>query len=252
MELNWSTFLLELMNFLVLVWILKRFLYKPVLDAIRGRKTAIEKTLSDAQTLQGQAQKLEVQYQNRLADWEHEKEGLRAGLNQELQALRERLTTDLRKAMGQEQEKERVLVARRLAEREDRAAEQGIATGVKFTARLLERIASPEVEARLVTVMLDDLPQLEPGQRHALQEAFRDPQHRVSVSSAYPLGDAQRSQLVRAFGEMTNEKVDARFCEDPSLMAGLQINCGAWDIRANLRDELRYFAEMVKHDPPQQ
>ncbi len=48
MELNWTTFALEIVNFLILVWILKRFLYKPVLEAIARRKTAIDKTLSDA------------------------------------------------------------------------------------------------------------------------------------------------------------------------------------------------------------
>ena len=48
MELSWPTFFLEIINFLVLVWILKRFLYKPVLEAIAHRKAVIDKTLVDA------------------------------------------------------------------------------------------------------------------------------------------------------------------------------------------------------------
>jgi len=48
LELSWSTFLLEIINFLVLVWILKHFLYKPVLDVIARRRSGIEKTLADA------------------------------------------------------------------------------------------------------------------------------------------------------------------------------------------------------------
>ena len=51
MELNWSTFILEIINFLVLIWILKRFLYKPVLDVIARRRAGIEKTLSDAREM---------------------------------------------------------------------------------------------------------------------------------------------------------------------------------------------------------
>ena len=42
MELSWSTFFLEIINFLVLVWILKRFLYKPVMDVIARRREGIE------------------------------------------------------------------------------------------------------------------------------------------------------------------------------------------------------------------
>ena len=45
--------MLEVVNFLVLVWMLKRFLYKPVLEAIAQRKAAIDKTLSDAASATG-------------------------------------------------------------------------------------------------------------------------------------------------------------------------------------------------------
>jgi F-type H+-transporting ATPase subunit b len=247
-QLNWSTFLLEVVNFLVLVWILKRFLYKPVLEAIARRKAAIDKTLSDAQAKHEQAQTLELQYQNRLADWEREKEGLRAALTEELRVQRERLTADLHKALEQEREKERVLAERRLAEMEDHAAEQGVAKGVQFTARLLERLASPELEARLATLVLEDLSQLPPAQRDALREACRDSQRPVKVASAFPLAEGQRSQLLQALREATRENLAATFEQDSSLVAGLRISAGPWTVRANLRDELQFFAEMVKHD----
>ena len=72
MELNSSTFILEIINFLILVWILKRFFYKPVLDIIARRKADIEETVAKAQTLQSNAENLEHQYESRLADWEKE------------------------------------------------------------------------------------------------------------------------------------------------------------------------------------
>ena len=55
MELSWSTFALEIVNFLVLVWILKHFLYKPVMDVIARRRADIESTLADAKTAQDEA-----------------------------------------------------------------------------------------------------------------------------------------------------------------------------------------------------
>ena len=45
MEFNWTTFSFEIINFLILVWILQRFLYKPVTNAIARRKAAIESQL---------------------------------------------------------------------------------------------------------------------------------------------------------------------------------------------------------------
>ena len=40
MQIDWTTFALEIINFLVLVWILKRFLYRPVLDTLARRRAA--------------------------------------------------------------------------------------------------------------------------------------------------------------------------------------------------------------------
>lgn len=68
MELNWSTFILEIINFLILIWILKRFFYKPVLEVIARRRAGIEKTLEDAQALHNEAKALQKQYESRLAD----------------------------------------------------------------------------------------------------------------------------------------------------------------------------------------
>jgi F-type H+-transporting ATPase subunit b len=247
-QLSWSTFLLEIVNFLILVWILKRFLYKPVLAAIARRKAAIDKTLSDAQSKHEEAQKLELQYQNRVADWEREKEGLRAALTEELRVQREHLTADLQKALEQEREKEHVLAERRLKELEDRAAEQGTERGVQFTARLLERVASPELESRLLALLLADLPRLPAEQIKALKETCRDPQRAVKIVSAFPLAAALRSQVVQALQAATQENIAAEFEEDSSLVAGLRISAGPWTVRANLRDELQFFAGMVKRD----
>ena len=69
MELNWSTFLLEIINFLVLVWILKRFLYRPVLAVLEKRREEIAQSLNEANNHHTQAIELEQQYKKRLEDW---------------------------------------------------------------------------------------------------------------------------------------------------------------------------------------
>ncbi len=58
MELDWSTFLLQIINFLVLVWILNRFLYQPVMKVIAERKAAVEKTLADSERARAEARAL--------------------------------------------------------------------------------------------------------------------------------------------------------------------------------------------------
>ena len=57
MEINWFTVIAQVINFLILVWLLKRFLYKPVLNAIAEREKKIAAQLSDAEVKKAEAQK---------------------------------------------------------------------------------------------------------------------------------------------------------------------------------------------------
>ena len=66
MELDWTTFLLEVINFLILVWLLKRFLYQPVLEVIGKRRQKIQAELLQAATTQDQASQLKEQYEKRI------------------------------------------------------------------------------------------------------------------------------------------------------------------------------------------
>ena len=245
MQVSWPTFLLEIVNFLILVWILKRFLYRPVLAAIAQRKAAIDKTLSDAQTKRAQSEQLEQQYENRLADWEKEKENLHASLVEELNAERERLVAELQTSLEQEREKERVLAQRRVDQMARRAAEHAREQGVRFTARLLARMASPELEGQLIQFVLEDIPRLPEAQRAALKDACGDPRRNVKIASAFPVPEGLRAQLTHVFNEAIGGNIIAGFEQDPTLMAGLRISVGPWMVRANLQDELQFFAAMM-------
>ena len=112
MELNWSTFLLEIINFLILVWILKHFFYKPVLNVIARRRRSIEKSLNDANTLHEDAEALRVQYENRLAEWEKERQAAHTSLDKEIETERARRMEALRTTLGEEREKARVIEQR--------------------------------------------------------------------------------------------------------------------------------------------
>lgn len=247
MELNWPTFGLEIVNFLVLVWILKRFLYKPVLAAIARRKAAIDKTLAAAAAKESDARGLEEQYRNRLAEWEGEKERLRAALAQDIGAQRGQMMAGLESALKQEREKAHVLEQRRFDDLRQKAEEEGLAKGVKFTARLLARAAGPELEAKFVDLTLADLTQLSDEQIKVLRSASQQGGLQVKVTSAFPLGGVQRALITERLKAVTQDTIVVDFNEDGRLLAGLRISLGPWVLRANLEDELAFFAEAVRH-----
>jgi F-type H+-transporting ATPase subunit b len=244
-ELNWTTIVLEIVNFLVLVWLLKHFLYQPVLRVIEARREAIEKTLSTAEEREQAAEKLRSEFENRLDEWQRDKEAAREKLQQELRQRRSRAMEELQKTLSAERERVAVVAEQESREQEERHERAALDLAGKFASRLLERVSGPELEAGLVELFCTELPRIDEDQKAAMRRSAADEQVTVEVESAYELSDERRRQLAQASREFLGHEVNMSFARCPELIAGIRVSIGDWELGANLRDELRYFAEQA-------
>ena len=247
MELDWTTFILELINFLVLLWILNRFLYRPVINVIAQRKAAIKKTLSDAETIRSDAQALQVQYENRLTEWERERDKARTQLREEVGVERTRLLEDLRAELAREREKAAAVEQRRMKDFMQQTEAAAIAQAGTFASRLLFRLSGPELEQRIIDKVLQDLPRVSESQMQVIRSAPSETRLAMKITTAYPLDKAQRENLRQACRTLTGREVTCEFLEDRDLIAGVRVSYGSWVLRANVQDELSFFSEAVRH-----
>jgi F-type H+-transporting ATPase subunit b len=247
-ELSWSTFVLELVNFLVLIWILKRFLYGPILDIIARRRAKIEQELADAAKMQADAAELQKRYEGRLADWDRERQAARDKLAGEFEDERSRRLKELAVSLEQEREKQRVADERRKADVLRGFEATALQHGSRFAARLLRGAAGPDVESRLVELLLSDLAKLPLERADGRRISFAQASAPIAVTSAYALPAEQRERLESALGEITDSQSTVSYSENPDLLAGIQITIGAWVLAANLRDELVGFTEFSRDE----
>lgn len=244
MELNWTTFVLEIINFLILVWILKRFLYKPVLNIIARRRAGIEQTLTDARELHTEAEALREQYENRLRDWERERQQARDQLQSEIDERRAHLTQKLDASLEAARQKAAVSEQRRLQDIINQGETEALHQGAQFAARLLQKVAGPEMEIRLLQLAIEDMAALPAEYLQALRASWGETPQEIHISSAYPLAESQQQVLERALEALTQNRLPCRYQEESELLAGLRISIGAWVLDLNLREELRGFTEL--------
>jgi F-type H+-transporting ATPase subunit b len=248
-ELSWSTFLLEIINFLILVWILKHFFYAPVKSVIERRRKGIEDSLAQAEVMRSEAKQVEEQYKSRLSQWEKEKKQAHEALHKEINDERDRLMEALQSTVEKEREKAKVLETRRINEVQRKNELQALNNAAQFTSKLLSRLASPEMEQKLCELLVEELPQLSPEWQESLGNVFSSDENPISaqiavkVSSAYPLTDQCCNNIKSALKDLVGKSIDCEFTRDPQLIAGLRINFGPLVLRANLHDELQLFIE---------
>ena len=244
MELDWSTFILEIVNFLILVWLLAHFFYKPVMNIIAERKKSIQDTLDKAEHMRTDAESLKSQYENRLEDWEKEKAVARGDLHVQLEQERKRAMEELEKSMEEERERAGVLAQRERDNALEEAERAGVAHGLSFSTRLLERLAGPEIEARLARIVGEDLLSLSTEQASILRRAWSSSNGTIVVRSVWPVEAASKTAIQDALSKVTGATPGFDFKQDPSLIAGICIDIGSFKIEANFKSELRFFAEM--------
>ncbi|MCW8855306.1 MAG: F0F1 ATP synthase subunit delta [Gammaproteobacteria bacterium] len=249
MELNWSTFFLEIINFLVLVWILKRFLYHPVLDVLEKRREKIEQSLDDVEQLKTEATSLHQQYQRQLNDLNLEKQHARETLLQEIETERTQRLEQLQTELASEREKAAVIEQRQQTETLRQYEKNAHQQGARFAARLLNNLASPELEQRLFDLLIKTLDELDKAQQLALLNSYTTATDGIMVTSAYALSDEQRQQLESSLSTLCKQPLQLRYQQDPELLAGLRIVIGAWVLRINIQDELGGFAELGHENP---
>ena len=245
MELSWSTFVLEIVNFLVLLWILKRFFYEPVLKVISRRQAGIEKTLADAKTLHADAERAQEHYEARLADWDLERRQAREALDRDLGAERVLKLAELQSALKREQEMARVADARRQADAMIKIEEVALLQGARFATDLLEQASGPDMEARLVELVIAELNKLSADRITALHTNYGKTPETIVVVSVFQLSDDQRQRLEHALAAITGPNRPLRFEQNSDLLAGVRIIIGAWVLGLNLQDELKGFVELA-------
>ena len=98
MLIDWFTVGAQALNFIILVWLLKRFLYKPILNAVDAREKRIAAELADADAKKAEAQKERDDYQHKNEEFDQQRAALLSKATDEAKAERQRLLDDARKA----------------------------------------------------------------------------------------------------------------------------------------------------------
>jgi F-type H+-transporting ATPase subunit b len=245
MEFNLSTFALEIINFLILVWILQRLFYKPVREIISRRKQHIDQSLTEATQMRQEAEELKKNYGNRLEQWNLEKQTAMTQLHQKMETDRQQQLLILQKELEQERSKNQASLQRQQRELQRHQQTLALQNGSRFATLLLRQTAGPEREGRLFNLLRSQIKQLPEACQSILKATENETILTLHVSSVYPLSESQVQLLEEKFTSLIDKPLQFQYRQDPDLIAGLKIDKDAWVLHANLQHELIGFAEFA-------
>jgi F-type H+-transporting ATPase subunit b len=236
MNFDWWTFALQAANFLILVWLLQRFLFKPVKAIVARRKEEISRALTEASAEKESAERLKQEIEAKRSQIGAEREKMMDAAREQLSAERQRIIEEARS----EAETIRARALKRLDEERTAASdelfERSLALATTLAERLFRELAVPSMEQPFLGRVIDYLDRLPVEGRDQL--LARSSAGALTVTTAHPLGAEEQSEWHAQLAKRLGADFSIKFSADPTLIAGVEITFPHAILRFNWRDSL--------------
>ncbi len=228
MSIDWITVIAQIANFLALVWLLKRFLYRPILDGIDAREAEIARRMAAAGETQKKAQVAEVEYRKLQTQLLSDQNAMVEQALKASQHQRDTLLAEARVKLEQEQQDWHRLLERERHRFSARLQRAGSETLLELTRKALHDLADETLEeaiARHVSARLKPI-------ARELTRAAGDSTEAVATTRD-TLPETARAQIQADIAELLPGSV-LRFTTDPQQAPGLVLRVGgahvAWTV----------------------
>ena len=237
MQIDWFTLLAEIVNFLVLVYLLKRFLYNPIIRLADEREERIAARFAEAEAREQEADADAAAHEQQQRELETRRQDLLDEARRAAQEERHSLLEKARAEVGDEQRSWQQQLAR---QRETFLHDLQERTGAEvyaLSARVLADLASADLQEQIVDHLLDELQQLPADETGALPEHLGD--GGLEIVTAFPLAGDQREAIsVALAGRLGARDLPIAFHEDETLIGGIALRLGGrqlgWTVRSYL------------------
>lgn len=245
MLIDWFTVIAQALNFLILVWLLKRFLYKPVLDAIDARERLVAAQLQDAAQKEASARREREEYQRRNDDIARQRESLLGEAADAAKVERQRLIEQarheadtLRQKLQADAQGEHEALSREIT---GRAQKEVFAIARKTLADL----SDTSLEERMVAAFIQRLRDLPADAKQSITAFLKTARHPALVRSAFDLPPQQRSAVELAVREAFDAVSEVRFETNAALVGGIELTTDGHKIAWSIADYLTSLERSV-------
>lgn len=252
MFIDWFTVVAQLVNFAVLIWLLKRFLYRPVLDAMAAREQRVRETVAAADRQKAAAEAETEQLHAQQEALAQQQEALLQDARAQAAAVRDELLTQARQEAETRQTQLRQSLERDWREFRVELARRTQDEALEVARQALRELADSTIESRMAEAFMKKLAALDGDAKVQLQSIVLRSDDPLLVRSGFELAAPVRQRLLQALREQLAPRIELRFETSPGLIAGIEVAFDGRKIAWSFDDFLRSLEQDVRQLVEQQ
>ncbi|MCW3476412.1 F0F1 ATP synthase subunit B family protein [Limobrevibacterium gyesilva] len=244
MHLDVWTLALQTINVLVLVWLLARFLFRPITAIIAERRAAAEKLLADATAVQANARATEAELARLRSGFSAEADRILAQAHAQAAADRAALLQQATEQATQLRKDAEAAIQRDRVAAQAELDQQACSLAASIARRLLGRIPAKSATAGLIDTLAADVAALPEATRREIVTQGEA----VEIVTAVPLGPQEQHACRDMLAGILDGAVEIAFHSDPSLIAGIELHGPHARIRNSWKADLERIAAELQGD----
>ncbi|MCP3710088.1 F0F1 ATP synthase subunit B [Paraburkholderia sp. CNPSo 3274] len=241
MHIDWSTLALQTVNALVLVWLLARFLFRPVADIVAARQKAAQALLEDAQSSRRAAQAEQDAARDETTRLAASRDAALRAAEADAEAHKATLLAHARAEAAQLRAQAESEITRERAAQARDIEGDAVRLAVEIAGRLLDRMPAEARVQGFIRATAEALAKLPPE----TCAEFGTQGEPLEVAAPRALSAAERQACEAAFGAALGRNVSVRVRTDPTLIAGLELTGAHAEVRNHLRHDLDAIRETL-------
>lgn len=236
MSIDWFTLSAQLVNFLILLALLKRFLFGPLRNIMDKREEKITSRLEEARQKLDEAEQKSQRYEQKLSQFEEEKDELMKEARDKAEEKKKEMLHQARKEIDDLHENWEESLE---AEKETFFSELHRQTSKKIIElldRLINDLANSSLEEQAVNKFIDQLKNMNKNdKKRALHSALDSGEGEIVVYSSFKLQKEQKEEIKNILHEVFKADVNCGFEVNSNLGFGIEIRAEGWKMGWNAR-----------------
>lgn len=233
---GWFTIFAQVVNFLILVWLLKRFLYRPILNAIDERERGIASQLALAEAKVADAQKERDTFRAKNEAFDQQRADLLTAAHSEAGIERERLIAEARNDADALRAKRQASLRTEQKNLDHEIVRWTQKEVFSIARKALKDLADTSLEERMTDIFVQRLRGLTGEAKQQLVAAFTSPNGTLNVRTAFALSPEQRTAIENAVKETLASDAQLKFETVPEVVSGIELSANGHKVGWSLAD----------------
>lgn len=252
MLIDWFTVAAQLINFLILVGLLTRFLYRPVLRAMDRRETRVTERLREAQKRESEAEDTREHYESKQEELEKKKDSILKETKEKAEKKRKEMLEQAKEEVDRQRSQWQTALEKEQKESMETIRRQSEESILETVRHILKELADAELEAAMAARFITHLQHLPKEKREEFADKATGNQPMV-IASNYHLPQDVRQQLTEAMHHYVKDDSPVEFRQKEEVICGIEATAGgarlAWTAESYLesfREELASAIEEAR------